>query len=185
MLGINFLLHSIKLVFSNWQTAVRISSPLIFVVLVFGVLLGGIDASYDLQDPSGGVAWGSFILFVLAQMIAGLWVAVAWHRYVLLEEDSGTILPNFKGDRMGAYFVQGLVIGLIVLLAAMAAGAVLGLVLSLAGGMVGVAVTTIAVMGVALWLFYRLSPKLPAAALAEDLTIGDAWGATKGGYILN
>lgn len=179
MLGLNILLHSVKLVLWNWKTALRISSPLIAVTLVFGVLFGGISATLEVDTSAADVPWGPLILFLATQVIAGLWVAVAWHRYVLLEEDTGSIIPRFAADRIGAYFFQGIVVAVIVFLAAVLLGlgvAVFAIVLGpLAGSIAG----GIFIVGFSLWLFYRISPTLPAAALGEAISIGDAWRKTK------
>lgn len=179
MLGLNILLHSVKLVLLNWKTAVRISSPLVATMLVFGVLFGGFDASIELENPTTNFPWTAFIMFIVAQVVAGLWVAVAWHRYVLLEEDTGSLVPRFVADRIGAYFVQGLLLAILVFIAALIIGTVVSIALSTLGGVAGVVLSMIVVTGLLLWLFYRVSPTLPAAALGEALSIGDAWRETK------
>lgn len=179
MLGLNILLHSVKLVFLNWKTALRISSPLIANTLVLGILFGGLAANVSIENPGPDFPWLIFVLFSIGQVVAGLWVAVAWHRYVLLEEDSGSLLPRFMGGRIGAYLLQGIFLGVIVMLVAVVVGAVVGLAFAAVTGVGGIILTTVVVTGVALWIFYRLSPTLPAAALGEEYNIGDAWRATK------
>lgn len=178
MLGLRVLLHSVKLVFLNWQTALRISSPLIAIGFAFLAVFGSSSVSFDFENLPSDFPWCAVSLFGIAYVIAGLWVAVAWHRFVLLEEDSGSIVPKFRGDRIGAYLLQGILLSIIVILAALVVGTVSGLIFTLVGGMAGVFLTTLVVTGVLLWIFYRLSPTLPAAALGEALSIGDAWRKT-------
>ena len=56
-------------------------------------------------------------LLVVA-LILGLWMAVAWHRYILTEEQGG-VAPPFHFDRILGYFGKGLLIGLIIIVPAM------------------------------------------------------------------
>jgi len=107
--------------------------------------------------------------------VAGTWVAVAWHRYVLLEETSGPV-PPFHGKRMLAYFFTALGIGLAV---GLVAGLVIGLVGLLTFNLMPLFFVAVFVILVgAIWVFYRLSPLLPAAAIGESLGVKAAWAAT-------
>ena len=104
-----------------------------------------------------------------------LWVAVAWHRFVLLEERGGS-LPTFHGSRMFAYFVVIFLMMIGLALGAGAAGAIAGIALSNITPLFVLAMLAIAVA--TLWAFYRLSPLLPAAALGESMGVKQAWEAT-------
>ncbi|MEP2716417.1 hypothetical protein [Pseudophaeobacter sp.] len=173
MTGWKIFSHSVFLLKHNINDAVRISWPLI-LVMILGFLFGSSgDFTGDLtaaQPMSGTDA-----LLQLAMAVVGVWVAVAWHRYVLLEEASGPV-PPFHGGRMLAYFITAVLIGLGV---AIVAGVIGGLASFIAVFSVPLfSLVVFAVVVCAIWAFYRLSPLLPAAALNEKLSVKEAWAAT-------
>ena len=175
MTGWKIFSHSVFLLNHNLKDAVRISSPLI-AVMVIGFALGGSGTfSEGVLDPTAGQSqnW----LLQLLTGIAGLWVAVAWHRFVLLEEKGG-FLPAFQGRRMLSYFI----ILLLLTLAITIIGGVLGGLVGFVSGASGpiFAAGMIGIVAVAVWGFYRLSPLLPAAALGQNLGVQGAWQATSG-----
>jgi len=165
--------HSVFLLKHNFKDAVRISWPLILVMVSTLALGGSADLAENLSatQPMSGAD----VLLQLAMAVAGTWVAVAWHRYVLLEETSGPV-PPFHGKRMLAYFFTALGIGLAV---GLVAGLVIGLVGLLTFNLMPLFFVAVFVILVgAIWVFYRLSPLLPAAAIGESLGVKAAWAAT-------
>ena len=172
-MGWKIFSHSVFLLNHNLKDALRISSPLI-VTMLLNLFLGGAMAIDNLEagTPQGT---GPNLFLTLLSAIAGLWVAVAWHRFVLLEERGGS-LPTFHGSRMFAYFIVILLMMIGLALGAGVAGAIAGIALSnitplFILAMLAIAVTT-------LWAFYRLSPLLPAAAVGEPMGVKQAWEAT-------
>lgn len=125
------------------------------------------------------------VAFIVA-LVTGLWIAVAWHRFVLLEESPGAAFPPFRGSLMLSYFYRGFLIGLVVGFL----GAILGLLLyfvwTFALGAFGVRPRAALVdflmslsVGIPMMaLFYRISPILPAAALGDKMTFNEAMTAT-------
>lgn len=179
MLGLRILIHSVKLVASNWQAALRISSPFVAVMITAGIFLegGGIHVDFMSSDPN--FPWFLFFATLLAFAISMLWVAVLWHRFILLEEDKGSLMPSFPGRQIGAYFLQGLILFIILFVVSLALGFGLGALGGALGGFVGVILATVAVSTIAMWVFYRYSPTLPAAALGRQISIDAAWRETK------
>ncbi|OIQ41465.1 MAG: hypothetical protein BM560_08915 [Roseobacter sp. MedPE-SWde] len=173
MTGWKIFSHSVFLLKHNFKDAVRISWPLILVM----VLTLALGTSADLTENFSATQpmSGTDVLLQLAMAVAGTWVAVAWHRYVLLEEASGAV-PPFHGKRMLAYFFTALGIGLAV---GLVTGLVIGLVGLLTFNLIPLFFVAVFVILVgAIWVFYRLSPLLPAAALGESLGVKAAWAAT-------
>jgi hypothetical protein len=108
-----------------------------------------------------------------------IWIAIGWHRYILLDETPTSLVPQFRGDRVLAYWGYSLVTGIIVGLIALAGGLV---VMGLAMAM-GPLVATVGLLVLALPIFivgYRLAPLFPAAALGRKTSIGEAWASTRG-----
>ncbi|MGR3623183.1 hypothetical protein [Pseudophaeobacter sp.] len=172
-MGWKIFSHSVFLLNHNLKDALRISSPLI-VAMVLNLVLGGAMAIDNLeigQSPNTGAN----LLLQLLTGIAGLWVAVAWHRFVLLEEHGGS-LPNFHGARMLSYFFVILLMTVVLAVVGAVAGGVAGMLFGSFTPLFLVVLLGIAVS--AMWIFYRLSPLLPAAALGKSMGVKQAWEAT-------
>lgn len=178
-MGLRIFLHAVRLVFSQLNDALRISGPLYLVTVVLSFF-----SFYSLwQSGNGGMASFSWQL-LLGALVTGviyLWIAVCWHRFVLLDEAPATPVPTFHGDRMLAYFGRGIQLALIV--------AVLGLVLGFANGMlfqfVGASppvliIGTLIMLSIILLVTYRLAPVFPGAAVGRSVGVGAAWAATSG-----
>ena len=186
MKAISILVHSIRLLFNNLDAALRISIVPYVILTVVNTYFQIQIAPY--QDPSnmpatipGGGFWFMMFLAIIAMIVIGLWIAVAWHRYILLEEISGGLIPQFHGNLVLSYFGRGLLIGILCAIAAFFAGMVIGFIAGvlmgpIAGGVVGG--TAGAIVG--LILFYRMCPILPAAAVGRNLSVRDAMAATTG-----
>jgi hypothetical protein len=194
MKGWQIFWQSVLRVFNNLGVALRISVvPYIIIVAVSAVLLFPVLGV--IMDPeamtatirSGTFPWISFLIVALVGLIGTLWIAVAWHRYILLDEVP-TIIPAFHAGRIGAYFLRGLLIGLILVVI----GFVLGLVASLIASplmhpgvslvmiLVGSLIFALIVFVPLVIIGMRLSTSLPAAALGTPKGIGDAWRSTAG-----
>lgn len=172
-MGWKIFSHSVFLLNHNLRDALRISSPLI-AAMVLSLVLGGAMAIDNLEAGMPANS-GANLLLQLLTGFAGLWVAVAWHRFVLLEEHGGS-LPLFHGRRMLSYFLVILLLMLVLVIAGGAAGALAGMLFSGSSVVFFAAVVAIGVS--VMWAFYRLSPLLPAAALGEPLGVKQAWDAT-------
>ncbi|GAA6180753.1 hypothetical protein NBRC116594_21910 [Shimia sp. NS0008-38b] len=130
---------------------------------------------FDPGNPNSPPA--SSLIFQLLTMIATLWVAVAWHRFVLLEEYPNGVVPTFYGGRILAYFGYGVLLGLVVGLATVFVAILVGGALFWAPILAIAAVVVVAIAGS--WAFYRLSPILPACAIGNKIGMKEAWAATK------
>ncbi len=198
MQGLQIFIHAVRQVFGNFSAAVRISG-LLTVLQIALVFVLGVQVIYSADGGrammmAGTFPWGRVVLYLLLSTIAGLWIAVAWHRYVLREEDSGAVIPAWHGDRIWAYFAKGFLIGLAVVAVAFVTALIIGLVTAAMFGGRQLSLGAVPVYGIivgllmawpVIYVFYRLSPALPAAALGEPLGLGDAWRkmAGKGGTI--
>ena len=113
-------------------------------------------------------------------MVAGSWIAVAWHRFILSEEIPSGYIPKFHGRRMMAYFGQILLLGL--LIGVLLTG--LETILMFQFDNLSETLTDIIFLGLIGSLigsvFFRFAAILPAAALGDWLGWGGAWRTTKG-----
>jgi hypothetical protein len=190
MKSIQLLTHSIRQVFGNLGAALRISGVLylvqIGVFVAVGISLLGTQGEMQAMIMAGGFPWGRFALAMIVAAVTGLWIAVAWHRYVLMEEQPGAALPPLHADRMLGYLGRGLLLGFVMVVAALLIGFVVSMVvLPFSGGsrnpnLVVLLIVPVVMNAVILLMFYRLSPILPAAALGQDLSFAAAWDSTRG-----
>lgn len=182
MKGWEIFIHSVRLVFSNIDAAFQISLvPYVISSLAFWFLGVEALALIDTADPEvlvsvGGDVWLGLIFYGIVAILMSLWIAVAWHRFVLLEEYATGWIPKFYGGAIGSYFGKGLLLGLIIVGATILVSITVGLILI----PVLPFVFPFLIMAMATYLFYRFCPVLPAAAIGRSMTFGEAWEATKG-----
>lgn len=189
MKGLSILLHAIGMVTTNLNAALRISAALMAVQFVLALLLG-VQFLYTGEDMSasmmaGSYPYGSVGLLVIIQAVSTLWIAVAWHRFVLREEAPGAALPAFNGPAILSYVVGGIIFVLVLIVVAIPFGILAGILAAplMASPATGSAMVSGAILFVVLWLpvtyiSYRISPILPSAALQERMPLKEAWYAT-------
>lgn len=186
MKGWQIVKHSLRQVFGNLGGALRVSIALYLVQVVIGFLLGvGSVLSMGAGMSPDSAGWGIFLvglLVVAVVVFTGLWIAVAWHRYVLLGEEVA-VVPTLRGDRIGAYFLRSLGYAVILVIIGVLWGLVVGF---LFGGFIQQSSTTgIFVMGFVVYLpiavlAFRMTADLPGAALGADHPFGAGFSATAG-----
>lgn len=189
MKGLTILLHAIGMVTSNLSAALRISAALMAVQFVMALLLG-VQFLYTATDTtdmimSGTYPYASAGLVMVIQAVATLWIAVAWHRFILREEQPGAALPPFSGGAILSYLWAGVLFVLVLIAVAVPFGLLAGLLAAplMASPSAGSASLGGLILFVLLWLpvtyvSYRISPVLPSAALQERIALKEAWYAT-------
>lgn len=172
--------HALKMIFADLGAALKISLPVI-AMLILGLLL----LPTTPEAIAAGTEPPSPVLRIALQLLGGfatLWVAVAWHRYVLLSEYPGSVLPAFHGGRVLAYFGWSLVLGVVLFVLP---GAIIALLAwAVTGGLTeelstGVILPIFLAALVLVWVSVRLSLVLPAAAIGEQLGLRGSWQATR------
>ena len=189
MKSFQILSDSIQRVFNNLGAAIMISLvPYVIAIAIAAVLWLPIglqvltdQRAMQAMVQAGNFPWLQFVVTLLAFVIAGLWIAVAWHRFILLDERPGWI-PQFKGDRIWAYFLRGLLIVIILIPVVIVASIVIGIVAGLIGqGNIVIAIIVSFLTFFVVWLIgLRLGTSLPGAAVKPGTSLGDGWRATSG-----
>lgn len=194
MKGWQIFMHSVRQVFGNFSGALRVSAVLFIAMQLIGYfLIGGVhsvagpgqDAVIQEMIDSGTFPYGRMMANALLGTVIGLWIAVGWHRYVLMNEVPQQV-PTLRADRIWAYFLRGLWIGIIMI----PVFVVMGLVIGLIGMALQVRADNLSMIWVLflilllpiLAIILRLSAALPAAALGAPESVGDAWRATDGSW---
>lgn len=170
-MGMKLFMQAVRLVLNNLNDALRISALVYFVPTI---------AAYALRagsDPASPPLLAIFVSFIA--FIGVLAIAVAWHRFILLDERPTGWLPAFDGRRMLVYFGYSLALGLVAMIIALVVGMVLG-IFAMLGGAIMVILTGFVTVFVALVIGYRLALILPASSVDKPLRLGEAWAATSG-----
>ncbi|MHA7874857.1 hypothetical protein [Roseivivax sp.] len=180
------LSHSIRLVWRNRVDALKISALLYGLVALAQLTLAPEPAM--MQMPEGGMMpmpegempgppanFGLYGLMVVLNLVVSIWIAVAWHRYVLLEEYPAGWLTAVPVDRAALYFALTLMIGLAV---SFSIGLPVLLLSAIAPPLLILAIPL--GIGASIALFFRLGPILPAMAVGQPLGIREALEATRG-----
>jgi len=189
MKGLTILLHAIGMVTSNLSAALQISAVLMAVQFVLAMALGvqflylGTDTTDMIM--SGTYPYASAGLVMAIQAVSTLWIAVAWHRFILREEQPGAALPAFNGAAILSYLWAGFIFVLVIIAVAIPFGLLAGLLAAplMASPSAGSATVSGLILFALLWLpvtyiSYRISPILPSAALQERIALKEAWYAT-------
>lgn len=174
MLGWKLFSHSVRMVLVNWPHALKISVPLILCNVAAFLLAGqAILSGIDVANPGEGA--GGLLLALPLILIGSLWTIVAWHRFILLEEYPKTI-PPLRFGRILSYFGTSFVLGLLIGLLLMIGLGVGALIAGVAPILFVILTFVMTILGI--WVFYRLSPVLPASAIEKPTTMREAWEST-------
>jgi hypothetical protein len=183
-------IHSVRQVFGNLEGALRVSAVLtvlqIVVTLTVGraLLLDQVELQRQMQQ--GNLNWPMYFMVLLLLVLAGMWIAVGWHRYVLTNEVPG-IVPRLHLDRVMGYFGKTILIGLLLLPVALFFGFLVGFAIApifreqiqaqplLFGGAIGLLIYL--PVGI---IAMRLSAALPGVALEPGVSVFSGWRATEG-----
>ncbi|GHF73713.1 hypothetical protein [Seohaeicola zhoushanensis] len=185
MFSIEVLVHAVRMLFHDLGTTARLTLlPFAVAVaadfLVMGAIGGGAAAEGgDMAQLGLGDALAGLVA-TLCYLAGFVWAAVGWHRYGLLSEDTGGLIPGFGAAEFRGYFWASIKVGLamfallvpVVLVAGMAGAAT---------GNPGLANLVIMLGFIpVLALTLRLSLVLPAIAIGGRMTFREALAVSKG-----
>ena len=189
---------SVEIVVGNFQQAIRLSGGL-FVLAVFAstalnVLIAGtmIVNPADLQidttlgnteqiemaqkafQHSSALLLGNLLFF-----IAMSWIAIAWHRFVLLEETSSQLFPNLNAGRLISYLGKTLALVFMIAIGLAIPLAVISTLLSAAGLATLMPLVSLGLFVCIYYFFFRAGLVLPAIALDQRITFSESFQTTK------
>ncbi|MCF1481552.1 hypothetical protein FS800_05175 [Agrobacterium vitis] len=168
--------HALKLTFNNWFAAIKITAPFIAIALSLKALTIGYAGFVTVENDA--ILRAMLIVSELYGFVSYLWIAVAWHRFILIDEYP-RLMPRFHGARTVSYFLKGLLIGLLVIMVAIPI-----VLFNLIArdirflDLFFILLSFVATFGL-ITMATRLSTLLPSAALGTSMTIREAWDATR------
>jgi hypothetical protein len=188
---------SVEIIMGNFQQAIRLSGGL-FVLAVFlstamNVMMTGsmivnpadiqvdsslspaeqLEAAQEAFQHSSALLIGNLLFF-----IAMSWIAVAWHRFVLLEESSSQLFPGWNASRLFNYLGKTLILVFLIAIGLAVPFAVISVLLG-ATGLAGL----MPMIGLGLfvcvyYLFFRSGLVLPAVALDKRMSFLESYRMT-------
>lgn len=184
MKGWQILKHSLRQVFGNLNGALQVSAVLYATQALVGLILGAGLVTQGGMRPGmmNQSLWIGLLAAVIVAIFTSLWIAVSWHRHVLLGEQTGFV-PVFRGDRIWAYVVRSLGYGIILAIGGALWGTVVTAALSplLMGEPLAWAVAlAILVYLPILVVGFRLTADVPSTALGAEVPFLSGWRATAG-----
>ncbi len=191
MKGLEIFSHSLRQVTGNLDGALKVSALPYAAQFLANLALLGPAAMAGHADPAaafsaeGGPSIVLILLNLVFTLVTSIWMAVAWHRYILKSEAPTGFVPNFNGNRILAYFLRSLGIAVLFIVLAIPLGIVAALIAAPFFSMTGPSVIGMLIIMVITYvplavLAYRLSTSLPAMALDEGGSFLAGWDATKG-----
>lgn len=173
LVGLKLFAHSVKLIFTDFGMALRVGGVLLAVQAITG--LAGL-----IFIGAQGIWLLPGFVFIVISTATFLWFAVAWHRYVLLDEVPSGLMPKFSGELVLSYFIAGIIVALIGMIVMAVMMVPIGLVPASRAN-TPVLLLIGAVAGTIGWLiFFRIGLILPASALKQRLKVSEAWALTSG-----
>ncbi len=190
MKGLDIFLHSLKQVLGNLPGAIKVSALPYGVQFVVTFLLTRPDRmAAMMSDPmammQGGPSMIARLLSLVVVIVTSVWMAVAWHRFVLKNEIPAGFVPAFDQNRLIAYFVRALLIGLVCMGLGIVLGFIAGLVAFAVAYVTGAYIISLLIFMVLVYfpifvVGYRLATALPAMAVDQAASFTAGWDATRG-----
>lgn len=179
-MGLRIFIHSVRLVFGQLGAALRISAAL----YIISIAIAAVAFYYQAQALSTGnptaPPW-QFFVATIASCVPYLWIAVAWHRFVLLDEIPPTPVPTPPVDRIWSYVGRALQLGLLAMVFGLLFGLVTILSMLVANSAPFIAILVgLIFIAVGILATYRVAPVFPGAAIGKSISLGEAWKSTSG-----
>jgi hypothetical protein len=147
------------------------------------LFLGKFSTGEAVQLAQDGTIVDGYFLAALGAIISTViivtWIAVLWHRFVLLEEGIN-IIPRWQGAKIGSYFLADLGISFIFVLIMVAFSGLFVAIFFQSIGPIGIQVMIFAIVVPCMVLFFRMATSLPARAIGAEAKMSDTWRMTKG-----
>lgn len=178
----NIVRHAFVIVFGNLQNALKASIVPFIILIAGGLLLSkvtGLSLNMAEMSTENFENVGGIFLFVIVAFIGTMfifsWIAVTWHRFILLEEYPNTV-PAYAGLPIAKYVGRTLMISLQMLPVMLIAMPLIGtMLMNPTSAMIFSAILSVPITFV--WL--RVSVSLPSVAVGQPIGSVEAWGETK------
>lgn len=178
----NIVRHAFVIVFGNFTNALRASVvPSLILIAVIGVF--AMTADLSIFDEGANATEMSFTTMTILgmfgigalAMVVFAWVAVTWHRFILLEEYPA-IVPAFGGRPILPYAGRTLMIALQMIFVMIPVMLLVGPFLTFSATTASLVTLGLGICLSFLWL--RVCVSLPSVAVGEHMGSVAAWRTT-------
>lgn len=185
-MAVQILRHAFTMIFGNMGQALRVSIgpyALLILVVVVGLMMIGTpeDGLFDQSGAPDISATGVLVLTgiaVFALFVFG-WVAVSWHRFILLEEYAG-VLPAVADRPIWPYIGRSILYGFLMIAIAIPIFFIVGLVAAPFMSLGGSLIVFVVASTVLTYIWFRIALALPSVAVGKPISLGEAWAASSG-----
>lgn len=187
MLVFQIAKKSLQLITNNFYDVLRICSVLYLLNVIVNMLatyaLTGIwtvkNVEFNVEEINSGASVLIIFVMMIFSTVVTLWVAVTWHRYVLLDEAPNGWIPRWNMSANLSYFYQ--IIKFVLILAVV--GMVMAVLIGISAGISGNASISfwafLAIAWVALaFIILKISLIFPSAAVETNMGVVDSWCET-------
>ncbi len=191
MLGWEIFKKSITQIFYNFADAIKLTGLLwlalqgsaiilaYFMIGKFSLNQYDYDGTGDIPENFGAYFLAIAIILILYSIVAP-WIAVLWHRFMLLNEQSNSNIPSWKGGLIWKYLLKSIKVTLILFLIIVPLGLIAGVIAGMSGSLAFFELYgTFFFILIATYFFLRIGLVLPAVALGGNMTIKESWKKTK------
>lgn len=190
MQGWKIFIHSVQMVFGNLGPALRISGLLYLAYMLMNayfllnyandlsVLQQNMAAGYMPMELPSGLVTTMALNFVIS-LLTSLWIAVLWHRFILLSQVPESAIPPLFSGMLASYLGKTIQLALMLAVFGVALGMLLGVAIGPFLGPSAATAIPLILFGVLLYLSYRLGLVFPAIALNTSMTFKSSWENTK------
>ena len=191
MLAVKILKKATILIPQNFKTVLQLGAVL---YLFYGIALLAVNFRYTgkwtLEEPIINLTNDvytnadlfSVTIVILFGILITLWVAVAWHRYVLLSEAPNGWLPVWNGSVIASYLGQGIKLGLLTCILVFIGLFILIPLVKFGTAMQSLLFGNFLFFGFQILLgffFLRVCLAFPAAAVGQPFGLFDSWDETR------
>jgi len=160
---------SLNFIINNFAVALRVT---ILPYTAYFAFLLVVDTSEFAQQSRFSSLAG-----VLAALFFGAWMAVGWHRYILIGDTPKSWMPGLHGQILRGYMVKLFLLAVVLIFSAVP------FILFAFSFMQSVPIITnlsfVLIPFVVGLFFFRFGLVLPATALDQPLSFGKSWRATQ------
>lgn len=186
MLGLRLFMHAVRMTANNWQAALQIFALPFSLVVISAIVLGlmtGVDvasvwAGNINAENTDGPVLVALSLFGLAYAVMCTWVAVYWHRYILLGDLPNGFVYQVDWTAIWAYLVKSFVLSMMTLIPVLILVVPITVVLAGAGSSTDFLGPVVGL--VVLVVLLRVFIVLPGLAIGRKMTLREGWQAGAG-----
>ncbi len=193
MLGWEFFKKSVTQIYYNFGDAVKITGFIwiswqLISILVSSFLIGKPSIAIYNFDPNNPTAdnvenflLAGFILLTISAIFFS-WLAVLWHRFMLLNERQTTFIPKWSGRLVWLYLLKSIKVGLILVIILFILGMIAGIISAILivtadfSSILPYFAPIFVLLGT--YIFLRIALVLPAVALGKNMSIKQSWEYT-------